>query len=234
MKTPVPLQPLCIALDVPDRDELVRLAGLVAPHAGALKIGLTAFTSCGPSIVAELARSRPMFLDLKLHDIPAQVRGAVAAGAATGASWITVHAAGGAAMVEAAAEAAPAGCGVLAVTILTSLGERDLEEIGLAGPAEEAVTRLAELALEAGATGLVCSPLEVASLRRRFGSVEDGGPLLVVPGIRAVGAATDDQRRTLSAAEAIAAGANMLVVGRPITSSPDPARAAEEMAGLCV
>jgi orotidine-5'-phosphate decarboxylase len=119
---------------------------------------------------------------------------------------------------------------VIAVTILTSLGSDDLEQIGVRGQPEEAVLRLAEVALCAGAPGLVCSPLEVAAIRSEFGKRKDGGPLLVVPGIRAAGSEADDQRRTMTPRQALDAGADILVVGRPITAAPDPRRAAEELA----
>ena len=132
-------------------------------------------------------------------------------------------------MVKAAVAAAPEGVTVLAVTVLTSIGEPELERIGLSGSSEDAVLRLAQLALGAGADGLVCSPLEVSRLRREFGASHEGGPLLVVPGIRPAGADAGDQRRTLTPSEAISAGADLLVVGRPITAAPDPGAAARSL-----
>ena len=170
-----------------------------------------------------------MFLDLKLHDIPQQVSGAVRAAEQTGASLLTIHAAGGAEMVRAATEAAE-NVTILAVTVLTSLDDESLSDIGMSGPAEKAVLRLAELALENGAGGLVCSPLEVGALRNRFGARSDGGPLLVVPGIRPGGSDAGDQKRTLAPRDAVDRGADLIVVGRPITGASDPAAAARSIA----
>lgn len=216
---------LCVALDARERAEIERLADLVAPHAGMLKIGLTAFVAHGPALITAIKERRDVFLDLKLHDIPAQVEGASAAAADLGASFVTVHAAGGQSMIKAAVAAA-GDTKVLAVTVLTSLDEADLDRIGIAGPSGDAVLRLASLAVDAGAAGIVCSPREVARLRGALGPE----PVLVVPGIRPSGAAPDDQRRVLTPAEAAAAGADVLVVGRPITSAADPAEAAQSIA----
>lgn len=221
-----PSSPICIALDTRDPDELVRLAAATEPFAGMFKIGLTSFVSFGSDLVRSLSQRRGVFLDLKLHDIPAQVAGAVAAVATTGASLVTVHATGGGDMIKAAVEAAD-GVKVLGVTILTSLGRDDLGELGIRGEPGEAVLRLAEVALSAGADGLVCSPLEVTALRAGFGSSADGGPLLVVPGIRPAGGDVGDQRRTMPPRETMAAGADLLVIGRPITAAADPSAAAE-------
>jgi orotidine-5'-phosphate decarboxylase len=218
--------PICVALDQRDPDEVARVAAAVEAHVGLFKVGLTTFVAFGSYLTRSLAQQRPVFLDLKLHDIPAQVEGAVASVRETGASLVTIHAAGGREMIRAAVEAAPEEVGIVAVTVLTSLDDEVLTEIGMTGPAHEAVMRLATLALEEGVTGLVCSPLEVAALRRRFGSRDAGGPLLVVPGIRPAGAATADQRRTMTPEEAMGAGADVLVVGRPITGADDPQRAA--------
>lgn len=222
--------PLCVALDQRDPDEVARLAAAVEPYVGLYKVGLTAFISFGSYLTRSLAEQRPVFLDLKLHDIPAQVAGAVASVAGSGASLVTVHAAGGKEMISAATDAAGDEVGILAVTILTSLDDPELDAIGLRGPAEDAVLRLADIAMGSGVMGLVCSPLEVASLRDRFGPRGSGGPLLVVPGIRPEGAAAGDQRRTLTPPEALAAGADVLVVGRPITAAADPAVAAASIA----
>ena len=220
--------PLCVALDSPDAPKNREVAAAVAPHAGVLKVGLTAFVAGGAALVSDIAELRPVFLDLKLHDIPAQVGGAVDSAAATGASLLTIHASGGPEMVARAVEAAAGRVTILAVTILTSLDEDDLDRIGMSGPPEKAVLRLAELALGAGAPGLVCSPHEVGHLRERFGARSEGGPLLVVPGIRP-GAGADDQKRTLGPQEALEAGADLLVVGRPITEASDPAAAARSL-----
>lgn len=221
------INPICVALDGREPVGNLELARSVAPSVGYVKIGLTSFTSGGAALASELASIRPLFVDLKLHDIPAQVESAVANVAALGASLTTVHAAGGAEMIKTAVAAASADLKVIAVTVLTSLDESVLGSIGMKGTPNEAVLRLAELALGAGADGLVCSPLEVASLRDRFGS----DPFLVVPGIRRAGAADDDQKRTLGPRETLDAGADLLVIGRPITGAPDPAVAAREMAG---
>lgn len=219
--------PLCLALDSSDAEEVARLAAATERHVGVFKVGLTSFVSFGSYLTRSLAKQRPVFLDLKLHDIPQQVAGAVSAVAGTGAVYVTIHAGGGPEMVSAAADAAGPDVTILAVTVLTSLDDESLRRIGIEGPSEEAVLRLAELALGAGAKGLVCSPLEVAKVRSEFGQTRDGGPLLVVPGIRPVGSSQGDQRRTLGPREAIEAGADMIVVGRPITAAPDPAAAAE-------
>ena len=221
--------PICVALDFDDPARVREIAGATSDHVGIFKIGLTAYATGGPALVRELAAQHPVFLDLKFHDIPAQVSGAVRAVAATGALFTTVHASGGPAMVAAAVDAAGNAVTVLAVTVLTSLDDGALDAIGIHLPASQAVVRLAGLALAAGAHGLVCSPREVAALRSEFGARRDGGPLLVVPGIRAEGEAHGDQRRTMSATEALAAGADVIVVGRPITAAPDPAEAARRL-----
>ena len=220
--------PLCLALDSSDPDEVSRLAAATESHVGVFKVGLTSFISFGSYLTRSLAKQRPVFLDLKLHDIPAQVAGAVASVADTGASYVTIHAAGGADMVRAASEASGA-VTVLAVTVLTSLDDGELQQIGLAGPPESAVLRLAELALGAGADGLVCSPLEVAKVRAEFGTSAEGGPVLFVPGIRPSGSELGDQRRTMGPREAVEAGADLIVVGRPITEADDPTAAAESI-----
>lgn len=207
---------------------MLAIARATKEHVGVYKIGLTAFASGGPRLVQMLADDRPVFLDLKLHDIPMQVEGAVAAVDASGASYTTVHASGGTEMLRAAARSA-GDVVVLAVTLLTSLDKEDLDDIGMAGSPEDAVLRLADIALGAGIPGLVCSPLELEVLRDRFGSRSSGGPLLVVPGIRSEASASDDQRRTLSARDAIERGADMIVVGRPITAAHDPATAARAL-----
>lgn len=222
--------PICLALDSRDHDAIARLAEATEPHVGVFKVGLTSYIAFGSELTTSLAARRPVFLDLKLHDIPAQVSGAVTAAAASGAALVTVHAAGGREMVQAAADAAGDDLVVLAVTVLTSLDDRALAAIGMGGPAEEVVLRLAEVALSGGAGGLVCSPLEVAPLRARFGGRGEGGPLLVVPGIRPDGSDRGDQKRTLGPRAAREAGADLLVVGRPITQADEPAAAAAAIA----
>jgi orotidine-5'-phosphate decarboxylase len=225
-----PHERIFVALDTPDRSRALALARTLTGRVGGFKVGLEAFAACGPSLVEGiLDAGLPVFLDLKLHDIPNTVAGAAAASARMGVSFLTVHALGGAAMIRAAVDASrdaalaaavPAPV-VLAVTILTSHGESDLEAVGIAGPASAAVLRLAALARDAGAGGAVCSPLEVAAVRRTFPRAT-----LVVPGIRPSGASADDQARTATPGAAVAAGADRIVVGRPITRATDPAAAA--------
>lgn len=220
---------ICVALDSGDSDTIRSLAEAVAEHVGVFKVGLTSFVAHGSPLVSSLASLRPVFLDLKLHDIPAQVDGAMRAVAATGASYATVHAAGGESMVQAAVGAA-GDVKVIAVTLLTSLADADIDRIGFGGGTRDAVVRLADLALAGGAHGLVCSAHEASELRDRFGAHDSGGPLIVVPGVRPAGWAGDDQRRTTSARDAIEAGADMIVVGRPISAADDPVDAARRFA----
>lgn len=196
---------------------------------GAFKIGLTTFTTGGDDLVRRLVETRPVFLDLKFHDIPAQVRGAVDSVARLGATYTTVHASGGEQMVSAAVEGADGRVAVLAVTVLTSIDDAVLADVGVSDPAEKQVLRLAELALGAGAQGLVCSPLEIEAIRQKFGRSDDGGPLIVVPGVRPPGTAADDQQRTSSPRAALQAGADLIVVGRPITQTDDPGAAASAL-----
>jgi orotidine-5'-phosphate decarboxylase len=218
-----PRDRLCSALDFAGWTQAEPFARAIAPHVGMLKVGLELFTAEGPPVVrAAAALGRPVFLDLKLHDIPATVEGAARSAAATGASLLTVHASGGAEMVRAAVRGAGGRVRILAVTILTSLDAAALDAIGLAGPTQAAVVRLAKLAVEAGAGGLVCSPHEVAAVRAAVGP----GPLLVVPGVRPAGSAHDDQARVATPADAVRAGADVIVVGRPLRDAPDPVAAA--------
>ncbi len=218
---------LCAALDFPSWPAAEAFARAVAPEVGLLKVGLELFAAEGPGAVrAAVALGRPVFLDLKLHDIPNTVEGAARGAAASGASLLTVHASGGAEMIRAAVRGAGPALGILAVTVLTSLDAAALARIGLAGSPEEAVVRLARLAVAAGARGVVCSPLEVAAVRAAVGAT----PLLVVPGVRPAGAPTGDQARVATPREAVRAGADVLVVGRPLRDAPDPAAAARAMA----
>jgi orotidine-5'-phosphate decarboxylase len=216
--------PLVLALDTDDLDRAVAWSRAAGEAAGMVKVGLELFGAAGPASVAALAGDgRRVMLDLKLHDIPATVAGGMRAAARAGAELVTVHALGGPAMLEAAVAAAGDGCRVAAVTILTSAGPADLAAAGLP-PAAEAVPRLAELAIRCGCPAVVCSPLEAAALRARLGpSVE-----LICPGVRPAAApsATDDQARVATPAEAMAAGATRIVVGRPITRSDDLSAAA--------
>lgn len=222
-----PKDRLCCALDFPSWAAAEPFARAIAPHVGMLKVGLELYLADGAQAVqAAAALGLPVFLDLKLHDIPATVEGAARSAAASGASLLTVHAAGGPEMVRAAVRGAGPKVRILAVTVLTSLDAATLDHVGLAGPPEAAVVRLARLAVAAGAGGLVCSPQEVAAVRAAVGP----GPLLVVPGIRPAGAALGDQARVATPAQAVAAGADVLVVGRPLRDAPDPVAAARAIA----
>lgn len=220
---------LIVALDTADASRAAAWAEAVAPHCGLFKLGLEFFLAHGAAGARAIA-GRPIFLDLKLHDIPNTVAGAVRAVLPLAPRMLTVHAAGGAAMVVAARQAAEAAGTarpmILAVTVLTSLHAADLIATGIADPPAVQVLRLARLAVAAGADGLVCSPLEVAMLRDALGP----GPVLVVPGIRPTGSAAGDQARTMTPQEAVAAGADWIVVGRPITAASDVGQAAAAIA----
>ena len=219
--------PIAVALDAPDLETAARWAALVAPHVSTLKVGLELYLRYGPEAVASVrgASGVEIFLDLKLHDIPATVAAAARAVARLRPALLTVHAAGGAAAIKAAAEAAP-DTRIVAVTVLTSLGEGDLSRIGLAGPVSDAARRLAALAVESGARGLVCSPQEVAEIRAEVGD----DVLLITPGVRPAGAAVNDQARVATPEEAMRSGADLLVIGRPITGAADPGAAAAAIA----
>lgn len=212
--------PLIAALDTDDRTRFDRLVTDLAGEVGHLKVGLQATHALGRSAVAHAVGAAPVFWDLKLHDIPNTVSGAAAAAQEMGVAMLTVHASGGPQMVAAAAKAAP-DVTILAVTVLTSLDAEELALVGQRPPAEQ-VTRLATLAVEAGAGGIVCSPLEVAAVREAVGPDH----LIVVPGIRPAGSSDDDQARVATPASAMAAGTDHLVVGRPITRATDPVAAA--------
>lgn len=219
------MNPLIAALDTADPERLAGLAAALGPHVGHLKVGLEAYSALGPAAVEAAAAHAPVFLDVKLHDIPATVAGAAAVADRLGVALVTVHASGGAAMVRAAVEAAPR-VAVLAVTVLTSLDDAALGQVGQPGAAEQ-VPRLAALARDAGAAGVVCAPSEAAALRALLGP----GALVVTPGIRPAGpVAADDQARTATPRAALDAGASHLVVGRPLTAAPDPAAAARALA----
>jgi orotidine-5'-phosphate decarboxylase len=225
------MNPLCLAIDTPDRTVVESLVQVTAPYVGVFKVGATTFAALGPSLITRLAPTKPVFCDLKLNDIPSQVEGAIAALGDLGARYATVHALGGIDMVRAAVKAAPDGLRILGVTILTSLDADDLTRLGIGGSVPDAVLRLAEVVLEAGAGGLVCSGREVGLLRERFGPLSAGGPLLVVPGIRPDAAPPGDQQRTSGARSTRDAGADLVVVGRPITRAPDPGAAAQAVLG---
>jgi orotidine-5'-phosphate decarboxylase len=219
--------PIAVALDAPDLETAARWAGLVTPHVSTVKIGLELYLRYGPGIVASIrgASGVKIFLDLKLHDIPATVGGAARAVARLRPDLLTVHAAGGPDVIRAAVDAAPNTL-IAAVTVLTSLTPADLERIGVAGSMRDAVRRLAALAVAAGARGLVCSPREVADVRAEVGP----HITLITPGVRPRGSLAHDQARTATPEEALRAGADLLVIGRPITGAPDPGAAAAAIA----
>jgi orotidine-5'-phosphate decarboxylase len=219
--------PIAVALDAPDLETAARWAGLVTPHVSTVKVGLELYLRYGPDAVASVrgASGVKVFLDLKLHDIPVTVARAARAVARLRPALLTVHAAAGAAAISAAAQAAP-DARIVAVTVLTSLGEDDLSRIGLAGPVSDAAKRLAVVAVDAGARGLVCSPQEVAAVRAEVGD----DILLITPGVRLAGAEIHDQARVATPEEALRAGADLLVIGRPITGAADPGAAAAAIA----
>jgi orotidine-5'-phosphate decarboxylase len=229
--------PIIVALDLPDGPRALDLAKAVRPHVGAYKVGKELFVAEGPALVREIAAlERGVFLDLKFHDIPNTVAGAVASAVRLGVSMLTVHAAGGRAMMEAARQAAEttaANLGrpaplILAVTVLTSMDSASLAEIGVPHPVEDQVERLALLAAAAGLRGLVCSAQEAPRLRKLLPTDFQ----LVTPGIRLPTDAVGDQKRVLGPREAIAAGSTWLVVGRPIYAAADPVEAARTFAML--
>ena len=219
--------PIFVAIDTPDMDRARSIAAAVKRHAGGLKLGLEFFCHNGRAGVLELAElGLPIFLDLKLHDIPNTVAKAVQALSPITPAVLTVHAAGGRAMLEDAKAAAPAGTKVVAVTVLTSLDGDDLASIGVASNSHAQVERLAALAQEAGLDGIVCSGQEVSAARKKW---KDG--FFVVPGIRPLNAHTGDQKRVMSPRGAIDAGASILVIGRPVTAAEDPGAALREITG---
>ena len=222
--------PVFIALDTTDLDYARQLAERVRGHVGGLKLGLEFFNAHGPDGVRAFeGLGLPVFLDLKFHDIPNTVAGAVRAAGQLGVSILNIHAQGGAAMMRAAVEAvrnASPSTRLVAVTMLTSLSDEDLPSVGLAPPVADQVLRLGSLAQLCGLDGVVCSAHEIGRLRRELGP----DFLLVVPGIRPAGSQAGDQRRVMGPAEALAAGADVLVIGRPITGAADPALAARDIA----
>jgi orotidine-5'-phosphate decarboxylase len=228
-----PHERVLVALDTQDLERAAALVQDLRGLLGGFKIGNEFFTSHGPDGVRAAVGSQPLFLDLKFHDIPNTVAGAIRSALHLHPLLVNLHAAGGRAMMQAAAEAAREAAEdleverplVLAVTVLTSLDDADLEDVGQQGPAAEQVTRLARLAQDSGLDGVVCSAREIARLREVCGP----GFTLVVPGIRPDWAAAGDQKRVMTPAEALAAGADYLVIGRPITGAPNPAEAAHRI-----
>lgn len=216
---------IIVALDYPDPTPALELASRLAPSLCRFKVGKELFTRAGPLVVERLnALGFQVFLDLKFHDIPNTVAAACAAAADLGVWMVNVHAAGGRLMLEAARERLanhPNPPLLVAVTVLTSLDQSDLEEVGFRGTPEDNVLRLAQLAQDAGLDGVVCSPREAPRLRQAL----DPRLLLITPGVRPATASQDDQRRVMTPAESLAAGANFLVIGRPITGAPDPLHA---------
>lgn len=226
--------PVFCAIDTPDLGRAKALAAALAPVTGSLKLGLEFFNAQGPQgvrAVLSVAPGVPLFLDLKFHDIPNTVAGAVRAATRLGPLYLNVHASGGAEMMRAAADAAReeadtlglAAPRLLAVTVLTSLDDTGLDAVGQKAPASDQVVRLAALTQQAGLDGVVCSAHEIAALRTACGP----DFVLMVPGIRPAGSEIGDQKRTMTPAAALAAGATHLVIGRPITEASDPAAAAQ-------
>jgi orotidine-5'-phosphate decarboxylase len=219
---------LIVAIDTANAARAFKLAQEVGPHCGMVKLGLEFFAANGP-LGARAFRSWPIFLDLKLHDIPNTVAGAIRAVLPLRPRMLTVHAMGGPAMIAAAREA----CGhgedrplLLAVTVLTSLRDVDLTMMGSLGSVQEQVVWLGGMAMEHGADGLVCSPIDVSASRKALGN----DPILVAPGVRPYGSDPEDQVRVMTPEEAVASGADFIVVGRPITRAPSPSAAAQAIA----
>ena len=218
--------PVFVALDTPDLDKAKAIATRVRTHVGGLKLGLEFFSHNGPAGVQEIAHlGLPIFLDLKLHDIPNTVAKAIQALRPLEPAILTVHASGGRAMMEDAKAAAPTGTKVVGVTVLTSLDEEDLHSIGVPGEAYAQVERLALLTRDAGLDGVVCSGAEIEVVRKVWPDA-----FIVVPGVRLPDAATADQKRVVPPRQALDAGASILVVGRPITQAEDPDAAARAIA----
>ena len=220
------MSPIFVAIDTPQLDRALHVAQVVRGHAGGLKLGLEFFAAQGPGGVGRLAAlGLPIFLDLKLHDIPNTVGKAVEALAPIQPAILTVHAAGGRAMLAAAKAAAQANTKIVGVTVLTSLDDSDLATAGVQGPAAQQVERLTRLARDSGIDGIVCSGAEVSAARALWPA-----GFFVVPGIRPQGGDAADQKRVVTPRRAIDDGASVLVIGRPITGAPDPAAAISEIA----
>jgi orotidine-5'-phosphate decarboxylase len=216
---------IIVALDYPNAKSALALVARLDPKLCKVKVGKELYTAAGPQLIDNINKSGfPIFLDLKYHDIPNTAAAACAAAAALGVWMLNVHALGGRAMLSAASEAigkAARPPKLIAVTLLTSMGAGDMADVGLVGNPQEAVARLARLAQDCGLDGVVCSPQEAAALRKQCGK----DFMLVTPGVRPAGSAQNDQQRVATPRQAIADGANYLVIGRPITGAPDPLEA---------
>lgn len=221
--------PIAVALDAPDLETAIKWASAVSPYVSTLKVGLETYLRDGSDGLAKIREAAgpvvDLFLDLKLHDIPNTVAGAARSVANLQPDILTVHALGGPSMVEAAANAVP-DTKIAAVTILTSMSETDLEATGIQGPSEDAVLKLAAMAVNAGARALVCSPQEVAQVRAVVGP----DITLITPGVRPAGADVGDQQRIATPEQALADGSDLLVIGRPITGADDLGQAAATIA----
>jgi orotidine-5'-phosphate decarboxylase len=233
-----PKNPIFCAIDGDNLAYAQKITNEIGDVVGGVKLGLEYFVSCGPNGVAEIVKQNiPVFLDLKLHDIPNTVSGAVKSATKLGVSMLTIHASGGADMMKAAsytAETEADKLGVvppllLAVTVLTSFSFDDMKQTGIEGDVKSQVLRLAELSLKSGVKGIVCSPLEITILRENFGN----DLIIVTPGIRPSGANIGDQKRVMTPKEAIACGADYLVIGRPITESKNPNYTLQEILKEC-
>lgn len=220
------MNPIFVALDTPELTRALELAEAVRGDAGGVKLGLEFFSAQGPAGIRRIGElGLPIFLDLKLHDIPNTVAKAVEALGPLKPAILTVHAAGGRLMLAAAKAAAPAGTKVVAVTVLTSLDQSDLAQAGVSGTPQDQVQRLTKLAQDAGVDGIVCSGAEVTAARKAWPS-----GFFVVPGVRPAGAEIADQKRVTTAQQALDDGASILVIGRPITGAADPGRALRDIA----
>ncbi|MBZ5678832.1 MAG: orotidine-5'-phosphate decarboxylase [Acidobacteriia bacterium] len=223
-----PRQRLIVALDVSTAAAAQKIVATIGDSALTYKVGMQLYTAEGPQVVRDLiASGRRVFLDLKYHDIPNTVGAAVREAAQLGVSMLTVHASGGGKMLQAAVDAARAGLMILAVTVLTSMDEHDLENVGVRGKVVDSVIRLATIALANGCHGVVASAREASTLRAELGDQF----VIVTPGVRPAGSGHGDQVRVVTPAEAVASGASYIVVGRPITEAPDPAAEARAILG---